>query len=189
MRRNSGKDATAKDRLRTPGLRAGFNHGTRGSSALNNVTPLIIGDDVERMVARRRSLVPASWRRKIGRASTLVESFYHAFHGVVVGLQEQRNLRIHFLLAIVATIAGVTLKIDMASWMALVIVMALVIAAEFLNTSLEHLVDISADGQYHDAARAAKDTAAAAVLAVSLAALAVGAMVFGPKLFGLFFNI
>ncbi len=143
----------------------------------------------ERRVERvgRRPLVPASWRRKTGKAGTLVESFYHAFHGVFIGVSEQRNLRIHFSLAVVVTVAGFALKIDMISWMALVIVMALVIAAEFLNTALEHLVDISADGQYHEAARAAKDTAAAAVLAVSFAAVVVGCMVFLPKLHALFF--
>ncbi|MBX9668158.1 MAG: diacylglycerol kinase family protein [Candidatus Obscuribacterales bacterium] len=138
-------------------------------------------------VVRSTSFVPLSWRRKVGRAGNLLESFYHAFHGVAVGLKEQRNLRIHFSLAAVVTILGLTLRIDMMSWMALVIVMALVIACEFINTSLEHLVDISANNEYHAAARAAKDTAAAAVLSVSLAALIVGLMVFGPKLYSLFF--
>ena len=131
---------------------------------------------------RRRSLVPQSWQRKAGRAGNLVESFYHAFHGVALGLRDQRNLRIHFTLAILVTIAGFAFKIDMISWMALVIVMALVIACEFINTSLEHLVDISANNEYHVAARCAKDTAAAAILAVSFAAMIVGLMIFVPRL-------
>ncbi|MBX3137581.1 hypothetical protein KF707_15270, partial [Candidatus Obscuribacterales bacterium] len=38
-------------------------------------------------------LVPASWRRKSGRAGNLFESFYHAFHGIAIGLRDQRNLR------------------------------------------------------------------------------------------------
>ena len=133
-------------------------------------------------------LVPASWHRKAGRAGNLVESFYHAFHGVAVGLRDQRNLRIHFTLAIAVTIAGFFFKIDLMSWMALTIVMSLVISLEFVNTSLEHLVDISANNQYHYAARCAKDTAAAAVLAVSFAAMIVGLMVFGPKLLALFYQ-
>jgi len=131
-------------------------------------------------------LVPASWRRKAGRAGNLVESFYHAFHGVAIGLRDQRNLRIHFSLSLLVTIMGFALKIDMMSWMALVIIMSLVICAEFINTSLEHLVDISANNQYHYAARCAKDTAAAAVLVVSFAAVIVGGLVFVPKLIALF---
>jgi diacylglycerol kinase len=60
--------------------------------------------------------------------------------------------------------------------------MSLVIAAEFLNTAIEHLVDICSDGQYHISAKYAKDTAAAAVLCASLTAALVGFFVFVPKL-------
>lgn len=130
-------------------------------------------------------LVPASWRRKSGRAGNLFESFYHAFHGVAIGLRDQRNLRIHFTMAILVSIAGFLLKIDTMGWLALTIIMALVISLEFVNTSLEHLVDISANNQYHYAARCAKDTAAAAVLAVSFAAMIVGAIVFIPRIIAL----
>jgi diacylglycerol kinase len=136
-------------------------------------------------VIRTGSFVPASWRRKAGRAGSLVESFFHAFHGVAVGLAEQRNLRIHFSLAAIATVLGFALKIDLVSWLALTIIMALVIAFEFINTSLEHLVDISANHEYHSAARLAKDTAAAAVLTVSIAAVAVGMMIFAPRFISL----
>lgn len=131
-------------------------------------------------------LVPASWRRKSGRAGNLFESFYHAFHGMAIGLRDQRNLRIHFTMSALVTIAGLALKIDTMSWFALIIVMALVISLEFVNTSLEHLVDISANNQYHYAARCAKDTAASAVLVVSFAAMIIGGIVFVPKLLSLF---
>jgi diacylglycerol kinase len=131
-------------------------------------------------------LVPASWRRKSGRAGNLFESFYHAFHGIAIGLRDQRNLRIHFSMAVLVTIAGFAFKIDTMSWFALTIVMALVISLEFVNTSLEHLVDISANNQYHYAARCAKDTAASAVLVVSFAAMIVGMMIFVPKILALF---
>lgn len=55
-----------------------------------------------------------------------------------------------------------------------------------MNTAIEHLVDISAEGQYKYAARCAKDTAASAVLIASLAAIIVGALVFVPKFVALF---
>ena len=69
-----------------------------------------------------------------------------------------------------------------AALCALVLVMAMVISTEFLNTALEHLVDIAAEGQYRYAARCAKDTAAAAVLTASVAAIATGLIVFLPRL-------
>jgi len=126
--------------------------------------------------------IPVAWQKKTGRAATLVESFYHAFHGIYVGLKEERNLRIHLCAAVTATAIGVWLKLDMTSWLALALSMGLVITAEFLNTALEHLVDLSARGQYHRSARYAKDTAAAAVLVASLVAAIVGLFIFIPRL-------
>jgi undecaprenol kinase len=137
-------------------------------------------------VVAKKSLIPLRWQRKTAKAGSVVESFYHAFHGVRVALTEQRNLRIHVIAAVLVTIMGLTLGIDIISWIALTIIMSLVIACELINTSLEHLVDISADGKYRYAARCAKDTAAAAVLTVSIAAIIVGLLIFGPKLIALF---
>ncbi|MBZ0185793.1 MAG: diacylglycerol kinase family protein [Candidatus Obscuribacterales bacterium] len=133
-------------------------------------------------VVSKSSFIPFAWQRKTGRASSLFESFYHAFHGVFVGLKGQRNLKIHFLAAVFVVVLGLTLKIEMAAWLSLIVVMGLVISLEYINTALEHLVDISADGQYRYAARCAKDTAAAAVLVASLTALATGSVVFVPRL-------
>jgi len=53
--------------------------------------------------------------------------------------------------------------------------------AEALNTALEFAVDL-AQPEWHALARDAKDVAAAGVLICSLAALVVGLVVFGPRL-------
>jgi diacylglycerol kinase len=72
--------------------------------------------------------------------------------------------------------------VDAVSWLALTLSMGLVIGAELLNTAIEHVVDLTSGGEYHPAARKAKDTAAAAVLITAFAALAVGLIVFLPRL-------
>jgi undecaprenol kinase len=112
----------------------------------------------------------------------MIESFYHAFHGIWIGLKEERNVRIHFLLGIAVIAMGTWLKVDVNSWMSLALAIGLVLTAEFINTALEHLVDLSANGQYHESARYAKDTAAAAVLCASAMAAAIGLIVFVPPL-------
>jgi diacylglycerol kinase len=129
--------------------------------------------------------IPAAWQRKTGRAATLLESFYHAFHGVYAALKEQRNVRIHFCAAAVAIGLGLYVRLDVVSWLALALAIGLVITMEFLNTALEHLVDLASRGQYHRSARYAKDTAAGAVLIASIVAVAIGAVIFLPRLFGL----
>ncbi len=131
----------------------------------------------------RNLLIPYSWQRTINRCRTLPESFYHAFAGVLIGLKRERNLRIHFCLVPVVCATAVWLRVDTVGWLALVLSMAFVISTEFLNTAIEHLVDISTDGQYHLSAKYAKDTAAAAVLLASVTAATVGLIVLGPRLF------
>ena len=126
--------------------------------------------------------VPASWQRKTGRTTSMIESFYHATTGIIQGLKEQRNLRIHFVLSAVVVFLGLFLHVDAVSWLALALSIGLVIGAELLNTAIEHVVDLTAGGEYHPAARKAKDTAAAAVLIAAIAALAVGIIVFVPRL-------
>ncbi|HEY9787448.1 MAG TPA: diacylglycerol kinase family protein [Candidatus Obscuribacterales bacterium] len=126
--------------------------------------------------------VPDAWKRKTGRATTMIESFYHAFHGIWTALKEQRNLRLHFLAAFAVLCAGFYFHVDAVSWLALIFAIGLVITAELLNTAVEHLVDLSADGQYRSLARKAKDTAAAAVLIASLTAVGIGCFVFFPKI-------
>lgn len=128
------------------------------------------------------TLVPRAWLRKTGPAATMIESFYHAFHGIWIGLKEERNVRIHFVLVALVVTLGLWLKVDAQSWIALTVAMAMVVTAEFVNTSLEHLVDISANKEFHESARYAKDTAAAAVLVASIAAAIIGSIIFVPRL-------
>ena len=37
----------------------------------------------------------------------MIESFYHAFHGIWIGLKEERNVRIHFCSMIAVIICGI----------------------------------------------------------------------------------
>ncbi len=130
-------------------------------------------------------LVPFRWRGRVGRAYSLVESFYHAFNGVRIGLKNERNLRIHFLAAGITCMLAVILKIDTNGCLALAQAIGLVLTVEFLNTSMEHMVDLASNHTFHRSAKAAKDTAAAAVLVASCCALYTGFTVFGPKLLAL----
>lgn len=131
-------------------------------------------------------VVPSAWRLRTGRTTSMIESFYHAIVGIGTGLKEQRNLRIHFCLSLIVIGAGFALKVDTVSWLALVLSIGLVIGCELLNTAIEHVVDLSAGGQFHLAAQKAKDTAAAAVFVAALCAVVIGLIVFLPRLSALF---
>lgn len=124
------------------------------------------------------------WNHKCSRSGSVFESFYHAFNGVKVALA-QRNLRIHFCATPVVLALAWFLQVEAWGYALLIFSIGLVIVSEFLNTAIEHMVDIQANYRYHLSARYAKDTAAAAVMFSALTAVAVSAFVFGPKLWQL----
>lgn len=116
------------------------------------------------------------------RSRTLAASFGFAFAGVWHALRTQRNARIHAITAACACVAGTVARINWQEWAVLAVTIGSVFAAELVNTSLESLVDLVSP-EYHERAKVAKDAAAGAVLATALAAVAVGACIFGPPLY------
>ena len=124
-----------------------------------------------------------NWLHRSGQAASVFESFYHAFNGLALGFRQQRNLRIHTFLGLVVFALAFYLKVEPWQWIALCVVIGFVFFAEFVNTAIEHMVDIQANYRYHLSARYAKDTAAAAVLVAAATAVIVGAIVFLPRLY------
>lgn len=69
----------------------------------------------------------------------------------------------------------------MIDWAVLLLTIALVWTAEFINTALEAVVDL-ASPQQHPLAKVGKDVGAAAVLIAALTSILVGLLVLGPPL-------
>lgn len=111
----------------------------------------------------------------------LVRSFRYAFAGLAFLLRTQRNFRVEAALGAVAVALGVWLGLSPAEWSQVAVVIALVLALEGLNTSLELTVDL-ASPRIDPRARAAKDVAAAMVLVAALASIAVALALFVPRL-------
>ncbi len=110
-----------------------------------------------------------------------LKSFKYAFTGIYELVKSEPNARIHLIATIAAVAAGFFLRISNGEWCVILIVIALVWAAEAFNTIIEKLVD-HLFPEYHETARVVKDVAAGAVLVCALVALACGVIVFLPKL-------
>ena len=115
---------------------------------------------------------------------SLGRAFSCAGEGIAYTTRTQRNMKIHFAVGAAAVILGVALAIDPPSWAAIAICIAVVLAAECLNTALESVVDLVSPG-YAELAKHAKDCAAGAVLVCAFGAVAVAAAVFVPRLLAL----
>ena len=112
-----------------------------------------------------------------GRAPTLIDSFNYAFEGIIHVLRTQRNLRIHFVVAIAVIAAAVALGVQRLELIALLLAIAFVLIAEMINTAIEGAIDVSTTS-FDPNAKLAKDVAAGAVLIASITAVAIGYLVF-----------
>lgn len=113
--------------------------------------------------------------------SSRIHSFRYAFHGWFYVLRTQRNAWIHSAIATAVFIVGLWLRIPPRDWAVIILTAALVFTAEFLNTSIEAVVDLASPDK-HPLAKIGKDVSAAAVLVSALAAVLIGLLLLGPPL-------
>ena len=105
-----------------------------------------------------------------------------ACKGIGVLLRTQPNTWVHAAATVVVAVLGLSCQIGRLEWALLALAIGAVWTAEALNTGIELVVDL-ASPDHHVLAGKAKDVAAAGVLLASVAAVAVGLLVFAPYLF------
>jgi len=96
-------------------------------------------------------------------------------------MRTQRNAWIHAAISTGVLLLALWLHLPLRDWAVLVLTIALVWGAEFINTALEAVVDL-ASPQQHPLAKVGKDVGAAAVLLAALASILVGLLLLGPPL-------
>ncbi len=110
-----------------------------------------------------------------------IAAFGHAFRGWGYVLKTQHNAWIHSVVATIIIILGLWLGLPPRDWAVLVLAIAMVFTAEFINTSIEAVVDL-ASPVHHPLAKVGKDVGAAAVLVAALAGVIIGLLILGPPL-------
>ncbi|HYL88208.1 MAG TPA: diacylglycerol kinase family protein [Burkholderiales bacterium] len=109
----------------------------------------------------------------------VVASVRNALRGIGFMFSEL-SIRLLTLATLLTIGAGAYLSVSTLEWCVLVLAIALVWAAEGLNTALERLTDLASPG-FHPLAGKAKDIAAGAVLLAAVGAFLVGVFVFLPR--------
>jgi diacylglycerol kinase (ATP) len=110
-----------------------------------------------------------------------IQSFRHAFHGWGHVLRTQHNAWIHSAIAIIVFILALWLRLPPRDWAVLILTIAMVFSAEFVNTAIEAVVDLASPDK-HPLAKIGKDVGSAAVLVAALAAILIGLLILGPPL-------
>ena len=115
------------------------------------------------------------------RAPSILQSFNFAFEGIIHVLRTQRNMRIHFIIAIAVLLAALAVDVSKLELIVLLLSISFVLIAEMINTAIEATVDV-ASTSFDPMAKLAKDIAAGAVLIAAVNAVGVGYIVFSDRL-------
>ncbi|WP_059044164.1 diacylglycerol kinase family protein [Paenibacillus rubinfantis] len=104
-------------------------------------------------------------------------SFRYALEGIVTSYKTQRHLRFHCVAAVIVIAAAIALSLPVRDIALLLLIIALVISLELVNTAIEAVVDLAAP-EWHRLGKIAKDAAAGAVLVAAVFAIAIGVLIF-----------
>jgi len=108
-----------------------------------------------------------TWRRK----------FDDAFRGILQSIRQQSSYRVHFFFALIVPLVALILRLHLWEWCFVILLIAVVIAMEMLNSSVETLSRVITD-EYDERIRQALDISSGAVLVVSIFAAVLGVAIF-----------
>ena len=113
-------------------------------------------------------------RTRFKAISYALEGWWHV-------IRTQRNAWIHAIVSILVIAVSIWLRLDARDWALIIIAIAMVLTAEFINTALEAVVDLTSPEQ-HELAKVGKDVGASAVLIAAGSAAIIGFLILGPPL-------
>jgi diacylglycerol kinase (ATP) len=113
--------------------------------------------------------------------SSRIKSIQFAIEGWRYVIKHEKNAWVHAAATILVIIFGFWLKISLNDWALILIMITLVWMAEFINTSIEAVVDLTSPA-HHPLAKVGKDVGAAGVLIAACSSVLVGFLILGPPL-------
>ena len=118
---------------------------------------------------------------KIWQHKNMKESFLGALRGLEAVIKKERNAKIIFLIGIIVIIAGIYFNLSADEFAILIIVTVGVFICEVFNTLVENILDII-NPRYDEKVKILKDISSSAVLLSSIGAIAIGILIFLPKI-------
>lgn len=107
-----------------------------------------------------------------------IRAFSFALKGIV-GLSGEFHFRVHILAFALVVTAGTTLGISSGEWVDLMLISALVLSLEGINSAVESLAD-AVHPDHHPLIKRSKDIAAGAVLIAAIFAVVIAIITFTP---------
>ncbi len=107
----------------------------------------------------------------------MLKSFRFAFRGIIHCIKNERNMRIHTVMAMYVLLFSYFFNLSLEKYCILLLTISAVIFAEMVNTATEELCDLSAE-DYNPMVKIAKDVAAGAVLICAIFSVVIGIILF-----------
>ncbi|MBQ1272399.1 MAG: diacylglycerol kinase family protein [Clostridia bacterium] len=111
----------------------------------------------------------------------IFRSFGYAAKGIARTVCQERNFRIHLVAVCLVSLFAFLYGATTQQWIVLVLLYALVLSLELLNTAVEKTVDLVSPDK-HPLAEKAKDAAAGSVLVSAVASVVVAVLMFRDPL-------
>ena len=111
----------------------------------------------------------------------LLSSFRFAFTGIIRGFIMEKNLRIQVCMGFLMIFFAIYFHVSNTEWAILIICCGLVLCLEMINTAIEKLCDV-VQLDIHPGIKKVKDIAAGAVMMAAIGSLAIGLIIFLPKI-------
>lgn len=119
------------------------------------------------------------------KAPGFAGTFRNSFKGIRLALKSERNIRAHFVIALLVIVSGIVLKFNPAEFCILLLAIAIVIIAEMVNSAIEFSLDAIFHNRYSKLVGMAKDIAAGAVMVATFISIAIGILLYGSKIISL----
>ena len=110
----------------------------------------------------------------------------NSYKGIRLALKSERNIRIHFVVALLTIVGGITLRFSPIEFCLLLFAIAIVIISEMVNSAIEFSLDAIFHNRYSKLVGMAKDIAAGSVMIATFISVAIGILLFGSKIIALF---
>lgn len=113
---------------------------------------------------------------------TRIESIGYAFKGAYHLVKNEASIKVQLIIAVLMTIAGFYFKLSTTEWIIQILVIALIITIEAVNSTIEEIADFI-HPDFHKRIGLIKDISAGAVFIFAIAAIIIGLIIYLPKIF------
>jgi diacylglycerol kinase len=111
----------------------------------------------------------------------IIKSFRFAFDGLAYAFRNEKNFRVHCIIALLVVVAMLVLPLDIVERALLLMMIMAVLVLELVNTALERAMDV-VQPDIHPTVKIVKDVMASAVLLGAVFSVLIGVLIFLPHI-------